>query len=178
MFPELHTARFLLQQIVAADQPFIFKGLSDPNVIPYYGVQYSSFESTQAQMDFFNKLWEQRTGCWWKIVDRQTGKPVGACGMNAYQPQHEKAEIGYWLLPDHWKKGIMQEVLPVMIRYVFRNWKLHRLEAVIEEGNEASCRLTAKLGFTCEGKLRDAEIKKGKRITLLMYSLLATDVRK
>ena len=95
--------------------------------------------------------------------------------MNGYQPQHEKAEIGYWLLPDQWKKGIMQEVLPVAIRYLFRNWKLHRLEAVIEEGNTSSQQLSQKLGFIYEGKLRESEVKDGRRITLLMYSLLSNE---
>jgi len=177
MFPELHTERFLLQQIRPEDQDFVFKGLSDPAVIPYYGVQYSSYEATKAQMEFFDRLWTEKSGCWWKIVDRKTGEAAGACGMNGYQPVHEKAEIGYWLLPPYWKKGIMQEVLPVMIRYIFSNWKVHRLEAVIEEGNLASCLLSEKLGFRFEGILRESEIKQGRRINLRIYSLLSTDNR-
>ena len=64
-----------------------------------------------------------------------------------------------------------------MIRYVFRNWKIHRLEAVIEEGNTASNLLSEKLGFRFEGVLRESEIKEGKRISLRMYSLLASDIR-
>jgi ribosomal-protein-alanine N-acetyltransferase len=63
-----------------------------------------------------------------------------------------------------------------MTAYLFSNWKLHRLEAIIEEGNETSYRLAEKLGFTFEGKLRESEIKNGKRISLYMYSLLATDI--
>ena len=178
MFPELNTERFLLQKILATDQEFIFKGLSHPHVIPHYGVHYSSFEATAAQMQFYSQLWQDKTGCWWKVVEKTTGEPIGACGMNGYQPQHEKAEIGYWLLPEHWGRGIMREVLPVMIRYLFHNWKLYRLEAVIEEGNAASCKLSEQLGFTCEGKLRESEIKDGKRISLLMYSLLAPEIPK
>ena len=49
------------------------------------------------------------------------------------------------------------------------------LEAVIEDGNETSWRLAEKLGFKYEGKLREAEIKNGKRINLLLYSLLANE---
>ncbi|MEI9809487.1 MAG: GNAT family protein [Bacteroidota bacterium] len=172
MFPQLETPRFFLKQIEADDQAFIFKGLSDPRVIPFYGVQYSTYEATKAQMEFYEDTWQKRTGCWWKIVDKQTMQAAGACGMNSYHPLHEKAEIGYWLLPEWWKQGIMQEVIPVMIRYLFSNWKLHRLEAVIEEGNETSRRLSEKLGFTYEGILRESEMKNGKRISLLMYSLL------
>ncbi len=95
--------------------------------------------------------------------------------MNYYNATHEKAEIGYWLLPHFWRKGIMPEVIPVMIRHLFAHWKLHRLEAIIEDGNETSWRLAEKLGFKYEGKLREAEIKNGKRIDLLLYSLLASE---
>ncbi|HMT73918.1 MAG TPA: GNAT family protein [Chitinophagaceae bacterium] len=176
MFPELKTENYNLQQILKADQAFIFEGLGHPGVVLYYGVSYSSFESTAAQMDFYERIWRDKTGCWWKIVEVQTGKAVGACGMNNYEADHKKAEIGYWLLPSSQKKGIMQEVLPVMIKYLFSEWQLNRLEAVIEKGNEASCRLAEKLGFFFEGVLRDAEIKNGKHISLLMYSLLRAEV--
>lgn len=175
MFPELSTPYFLLKQILPEDQIFIFKGLSDEQVIPFYGVSYSNFEETEVQMKFYEKIWRKKTGCWWKIVDKKTSERVGACGMNSYNKIHEKAEIGYWLLPDFWKKGIMQEVLPAMIRHLFSHWKLHRLESIVEESNTASCKLSEKLGFTCEGKLRESEMKKGNYVSLLMYSLLSTD---
>lgn len=176
MFPELDTPRFLLKQIVSDDQAFIFKGLSHPDVIPYYGVQYDSFDATKAQMEFYDNLWSEKTGCWWKIVDKATGESVGACGMNAYNATHERAEIGYWLLPEHWKKGIMAEVIPVMIDHLFAAWKLHRLEAVVEEGNDTSNKLAEKMGFRFEGVMRECEIKQGKRISLSMYSRLRTDL--
>ncbi len=175
MFPELHTERFILKQILPSDQSFIFKGLSDPHVIHYYGVSYATFEETKSQMDFYDGLWREKTGIWWKIVDRGTGEPLGACGMNYYNAVHQKAEIGYWLLQRYWRKGIMPEVIPVMMKHLFTHWKLHRLEAIIEDGNETSWRLAEKLGFTFEGRLRESEIKNGKRINLLMYSFLATD---
>jgi len=175
MFPELHTERFLLKQIITADQAFIFRGLSHPDVIPFYGVEFKTIEDAKKQMDFYDDLWREKKGIWWKIADRVSGEPVGACGINNYKAVHEKAEIGYWLLPEYWRKKIMSEVLPVMINHVFRHWKLHRLEAVIEDGNETSWRLAEKLGFKYEGKLREAEIKNGKRINLLLYSLLSTE---
>ena len=177
MFPEISTQRFVLKQILPEDQEFIFKGLSHPEVVPYYGVQYKTFESTKVQMDFYDRLWRERTGTWWKIMEKGNNTPVGACGINNYQFRHEKAEMGYWLIPEHWGRGIMKEVLPVMINHVFTHWKLHRLEAVIEEGNDSSMKLAERLGFQLEGVMRESEIKNGKRINLLMYSLLNTDKR-
>ncbi len=175
MSPSLQTERFWLQQIVPDDQPFIFQGLSHPQVIPFYGVRYYSLEATRAQMNYYRALEQSGSGYWWKIVEKQTYERVGAIGFNNYHAQHRKAEIGYWLLPQYWGKGIMTEVLQALIQYLFRDKKLHRVEALIEEGNAASIKVAEKSGFVLEGKMRDYEIKDGRFISLLIYSLLASD---
>lgn len=173
MFPELDSERFLLQQIVRADQAFIFEGLSHPEVIPYYGVWYDTFEAVGAQMDFYEEQWNSGTGCYWKIVNRQTGERTGVIGFNNYQQKHNKAEIGYWLLPRFWRKGIISEVLPVVIRYMQHDKKVHRIESLVEEGNEDSYKVMERAGFRYEGTMRDCEIKRGKYISLRIYSLLS-----
>ena len=173
MFPELGSARFLLQQIVRADQAFVFEGLSHPDVIPYYGVWYETFEDTSAQMDFYDEQWNEGTGCFWKIVDRETGESAGVIGFNNYQEKHNKAEIGYWLLPKFWRKGIVAEVLPVVLSYMQEVRKIHRIESLVEEGNEDSFKVMERAGFVYEGTLRDYEIKRGKYISLRMYSLIS-----
>ena len=174
MFPELVTNRYILQQILPNDQQFIFEGLSHPEVIRFYGVSFHSLESTEEQMQFYDTLIREGTGTWWKIVDRKTGEKIGAIGFNSFQPKHKKAEIGYWLLPAYWGGGIFAEVLPVVIDYLQSELGVHRIEALIEEGNERSGRALKKAGFIHEGLLRDYEIKNGKFISLHMYALIAS----
>ena len=172
---ELATERFLLQLIRPEDQDFVFEGLSHPQVTPFYGVSYSSLKATGAQMKFYETLVKEETGCWWKIVDRLSCAKVGAIGYNNYSAVHNKAEIGYWLLPKFWKQGILTEVLPVIILYLQREKNIHRIEALIEEGNESSIKLVERVGFIFEGKMRDCEMKNGNYISLLMFSCLSTD---
>jgi len=177
MFPILTTERFSLQQIVAEDQSFIYEGLSHPDIIPFYGVSYHTYEATKVQMDFYNELWEKDTGTWWKIVDNVDGSRLGAIGFNNYQPAHHKAEIGYWLLPQYWGKGIISEAMEAMILYLQNQKKVHRIEALVETGNKASDKVLLKAGFYYEGTLRDYEMKNGKYISLSVYSLLSTDLK-
>jgi ribosomal-protein-alanine N-acetyltransferase len=176
MFPELQTTRFLLRKIQPADQPFIFEGLSHPQVIPHYGVQYKTLEETTLQMQYYSRLSKEQTGTWWKIVDRATFEKVGAIGYNNFSVQHNKCEIGYWLLPPYWRKGIIAETLAAMLAYLFDIKKVNRIEALVEEGNTASCKVAQKAGFTLEGVLRDYERKDNRYISLRLYSLLAADV--
>lgn len=173
-FPELRTTHFCLRQILPQDQEFIFHGLSHPEVIRYYGVRYETLEATKGQMDWYESLWRDKTGVWWIITNEQEVS-MGACGFNYYNPTHEKIELGFWLLSEFQGKGVMREVLPVIIAYIFTNWKVHRIEALVEVGNDASCGLLERSGFIKEGTMRECEMKDGRRISLLVYSVLRTD---
>ncbi len=168
----LKTDRFYLTEIIADDQEFIFEGLSNPQVISHYGISFSKFEESVAQMLFYESLENDGTGKWWKIVDSATGEKVGAIGHNNYQPRHKKTEIGYWLLPAFWKKGIISEMLPILIAYLQTELEVHRIEALVEEGNEASCNTLQKAGFFCEGTMKDWEIKNDRYINMKLFSLI------
>lgn len=178
MVDTLTTDRFLLQEIHADDQAFIFEGLSDPLVITYYGISYKTLEATKEQMDFYKDMQLNDTGTWWKIVEKGTGNRVGAIGYNNFNKQHARAEIGYWLLPAFWGQGIVGDVLPAMIQHMFQARKIHRIEALVETGNAASNKVLERVGFTYEGLMRDCEIKNGKYISLSVYSLLSSDTLK
>jgi len=172
-FPELTTGRFLLRQITLADQQVVFKGLSDPQVIKYYGISYTSFEATADQMKFYDELLKEETGIWWAICFKKNpAEMIGACGFNYRNREHKKIEIGYWLLPEYFGKGIMSETIPEIIRYAFTEMDIHRIEALVEDGNNYSTKLLKKLGFTYEGTLTDSEIKNGQFISLQYWALL------
>jgi [ribosomal protein S5]-alanine N-acetyltransferase len=172
-FPELATERLLLRQINPPDQQAVFKGLSDPEVIKYYGVWYQTYKDTQVQMDWFDRLWRQKEGVWWAICLRENPDClVGACGFNNHSREHRQVEMGYWLMPPWWGKGIMGEAIPFILRYAFTSMEVHRVAAVVESGNEASVKLLARLGFCYEGTHHECELKHGRFIDLSYYALL------
>jgi ribosomal-protein-alanine N-acetyltransferase len=172
ILPHFVVGNYAVHPIQRTDQAFVFSGLSDPEVVRYYGVSYTSLEDTAAQMDFYDRLLIEETGAGWKIVDRETQQPLGVLTAYLYQLAHQRIEIGFWLIPAAQGKGIIHEVLPSFIAQLRRLFNLHRIEAMVETGNEASCRVLEKAGFEREGILRDYEIKNGKRISLIVYSLL------
>jgi RimJ/RimL family protein N-acetyltransferase len=173
MFPELTTERFLLQQIMPDDQRFIFEGLSHPDIIPFYGVRYDSFGATKKQMDWYAKSYREGTGHPWKIIDKTSGEKIGVIAYYYFKHEHKKAEIGFWVFPEYWNKGIITEVLKVVIEYCQKDKDIHRLEAFVEEGNLASRRVLEKLDFVYEGTMKECEIKDGKYISLLIYALIS-----
>jgi ribosomal-protein-alanine N-acetyltransferase len=173
MFPERSTERLLLQQVVPDDQPFIFEGLSHPQVIPYYGVSYRTLEEAARQMEWYRTMVTTGTGIPWKLVLKETGEKMGVISVYFYRPEHRKAELGFWLLPQYWGKGYALEALQPIIRYWQQEKRLHRLEAFVETGNSASSKLLQRAGFQHEGTMRDCEIKNGRFISLTIYALIA-----
>ena len=163
-----------LRPIEDSDIDWVFRALSDPKVYRYYGVRYLTLEATKSQMEWYESLITEGTGQWFAILD-QAGEPLGGIGLNDFEKSNKRAELGYWLLPEYWGKGIMKTVVPAILSLGFDQWDLHRIEAVVEPENEASSALLRSNGFTYEGTRRECEVKNGEFISLEMYSLLAPE---
>ena len=59
--------------------------------------------------------------------------------------------LGYWIGGPYARRGYAGEALGLMLRYAFGELGLHRLEANIQPGNEASRALVRSAGFRLEG---------------------------
>lgn len=171
-FRVIKTNRLLLRQFVESDLEKVFEGLSHPDIIKYYGVNYESLEATKDQMKFFADLENNGTGIWWAVVSLDNKIFYGAGGLNSLSKEHRKAEIGFWLLPEFWGHGIMKEVMPLICQYGFEHLGLHRIEGLVESDNTNCKNAMAKLDFQLEGTMIDCEIKNGKFISLNIYAKL------
>lgn len=173
-FPLIRTERLLLRQFCDADLPSVFEGLSHPDVIRYYGVNFQTMEAAKEQMEFFAGLERDGTGIWWAICSQDTGEFLGGGGFNNLSKEHRKAEIGFWLLPEHWGKGIMAEAMPLICEHGFNELGLHRIEGFVESENTNCKRALARLGFLHEGTMAECEVKNGRFISLDIYARLST----
>ena len=161
--PNMKTDRLLLRQFVDNDIENVFKGLSDPNVIKYYGISFDSLEGTKEQMTWslegtkeqmtwFANLEKNETGIWWAICSLDNKIFYGAGGLNCLSKKHKKAEIGFWLLTDFWGQEIMREAMPLICKFGFDKLRLHRIEGFVESDNK-NCKLAmSKLDFRHEVK--------------------------
>lgn len=171
-FPIIKTERLLLRQFEENDLQNVFKGLSNPNVIKYYGISFDSLEATKEQMDWFAQLEKSETGIWWAVCSLDSKTFYGAGGLNNLNKEHKKAEIGFWLLTDFWGQGIMPEAMPIICNYGFNNLGLHRIEGFVDSDNINCKKAMAKLNFQYEGTMRDCEMKSGKFISLDIYAAI------
>lgn len=165
----------MLRQFNEQDLDNVFVGLSDPAVIKYYGVHFTNREDTRKQMAWFDELEKEGTGIWRAICSPDQSVFYGAVGLYYLNKTHRKAEIGCWLLPLYWGKGLMQEAMVRMIQYGFNHLNLHRIEGLVESENINCKRALAKMDFIHEGTMKECEIKNGKWISLDIYARINED---
>lgn len=129
---------------------------------------FESLETTKEQMTWF----ADSKQFWWAICSIDNETFYGAGGLNDLSEEHKKAEIGLWLLPDFWGKGIMTEAMPLICNYGFNELRLHRIEGFVESDNTNCRKAMAKLDFQHEGTMKDCEVKNGKFISVDIYAKL------
>lgn len=166
----ISTQRLLLRKFEENDLMHVYKGLSDYRVNRFYGVRFDSPEATMEQMRFFSEIEQDGTGLWRAVCDRETLQFMGACGLNSISKAHRNAELGFWLLPDFWGKGIIHEALSEICRIGFDVLGLHRIEAKVESENKRSEKTLLQAGFVHEGRLKDCEWKDNRFISLDIYA--------
>ena len=76
------------------------------------------------------------------LVDKSSDSIIGKCGIHNWNMEHKRAEIGYVMEDENYKrKGLMSEALGAIIEYGFTKLNLHRIEALVGTGNTASLRI-------------------------------------
>ena len=81
------------------------------------------------------------------------------------------AEVGWWVAPQRWGRGVATVAVRRYIAYCFEDLDLHRIEAGVFLSNPASARVAEKAGLVLEGIGRDAYLKNGGLIDRLSYGL-------
>ncbi|MFC4321241.1 GNAT family N-acetyltransferase [Litchfieldia salsa] len=177
MFPTLETERLILREISKDDVKGVYSCFSNELVTRFYGQEtLESMEQAEAFVDFFAKSYKEKRGIRWGIEVKGLPGIIGTIGFNAWSPKHKRAELGYEIHPDHWRKGFTSEAVTKVIEYGFTDFGLTRIGAVVFIDNEASIKLLTKVGFQKEGILRDYMYQNGEAYDTYVYSLLKRNI--
>ena len=173
-FPELVTPRLLLRQLNHADIPAIFFLRSDETVLQFIGREPAvSHKEAEDFIERVNKNATTNEGILWGITMKEhTAKVIGTICYWNLQPENYRAEIGYVLHPQYWRKGIMTEAIGAVLNYGFDVMKLHSIEGRIGAGNWASAAILEKTGFVKEAHLKEEFFFRGKFLDTIIYSRL------
>lgn len=96
----------------------------------------------------------------------------GTLGLHAINHTHHNLEIGYWLGVEWEGLGIMTRAVHAALDYAFHRLDIHRAVIRAATENERSRAIPERLGFTHEGRWRDAEWLYDHYVDHEIYSLL------
>jgi [ribosomal protein S5]-alanine N-acetyltransferase len=96
----------------------------------------------------------------------------GGAGLR-FEPDHRRAELGYWIGVPYWGNGYATEAASALVSYGFETLRLHRIHAGHVAENIASARVLQKIGMRHEGSLPDHILKWGSFLDLEAYGMLA-----
>ena len=155
-FPTLETERFVLRAVTLDDASDMFRIMSDPRVMRYFGIEpMTSHDQAIERARDIQAAFAEQNGVRWAITRREDGQFIGTCGFWRLIKEHFRAEIGYELAPAFWGQGVMTEAVGAILTFGFTRMGLHSVEAQIDPDNTGSRRVLEKLGFVQEGYFRE-----------------------
>jgi RimJ/RimL family protein N-acetyltransferase len=157
VFPVLKTERLVLRQVTAEDTAAMFRLMGDPRVTRFLGrAPFASLDEATQRVKMFEKEFQARAGLAWAVTQRTDGQFMGICRYTHFDTFHDRAELGYLLMPEWWGQGVMAEAVSAALDFGFNRIGLHSVEADIDPANSQSRRLLEKLGFVQEALFRES----------------------
>ena len=175
LWTSLETQRTILRRINNQDLDFIFGHFRDLEVCRYLVDQEppGSAEEALQIIDWCNGNGNPNSRQnRWLIVLKETGESIGTVGFHNWDKANHVAEIGYDLSIGHWGKGIMTEVLRLVLDFGFKEMQLNRVQAFVHLQNAASYQVLMKQGFVAEGVIREKHLFRGKYYDHYLLALL------
>jgi [ribosomal protein S5]-alanine N-acetyltransferase len=172
-FDILETPRLLLKALTPDHYGYLFQECSKDEIKSQLGL----FTNEAFEME--KQKWERGLTCHdrsflhFQLIHKNTKEIIGGCGFPRWYLLHFRAEIGYSLNQDRFKRqGYMSEAVRPILHYGFGKMNLNRIEACVGPDNQASINLLEKFKFTREGYLRQHYYKDDRIYDSLIYSLL------
>ena len=123
--------------------------------------------------DLFDRLLRDSSKFYYVILDKSTQKALGTFALMRLETANRVVEIGsVTYLPELQRTRMATEAQYLMARYVFEEMGYRRYEWKCDALNEPSKRAAKRLGFTYEGRFRQAVVYKGRTRNTDWYSMI------
>ena len=103
------------------------------------------------------------------------GCVAGYSSLSSYREKEaykSTVELSIYISPDYRKRGIATALMEFILEEAKADARTHSVVSVITAGNEASCKLHEKFGFTFCGTVPEVGMKFGKFQDIVTYSLI------
>jgi len=151
----LETSRLYLRLMQPSDLDALHKIFGNPKVMDVFGEAPFSREQMRRWMDR-NLEHQNRYGYGlFSVILKSEGILIGDCGLEHMEVDGEQiTELGYDFRSDYWNQGFATEAACAVRDYALNELKLPRLISLIRVGNDASRRVSEKIGMRFVAEIR------------------------
>jgi RimJ/RimL family protein N-acetyltransferase len=178
--PVLDTARLRLRPFADADADAdaLFALHSNAYVLRYWDAPaWNEIGRAERFVAACRQLAEEGTGTRLAIERRPDGAFIGWCGLTRWNPDFRSASLGYCLDDAAWGHGYATEAVRALLQWAFDTLDLNRVQAETDTRNVASARVLEKVGFLCEGTLREDCVVNGEVSDSWVFGLIRREWR-
>lgn len=176
---KLETNRLILRKLRIEDAKDVFKNYASSDDVTKYltwETHSNIYETKNYLQDLIERYKDGKTFDW-AIELKSENIVVGSICAKIPNEIISKIEIGYCIGKNWWNQGIVTEALQKVIRFLFEEINVNRIEAYHDVRNLASGRVMQKCGMKFEGVLRQAYKFKNGLADVYIYSILKDDLK-
>lgn len=171
--PTLDTARLRMRPFDDGDTDALFALHTSARVLRYWDAPPWTGRGRAARfLATCRQMAADGSGVRVAVELASTGRFLGWCSLNRWNPDHRSAAMGYCFDDSAWGHGYATEAARGLLQWAFATLDLNRVQAETDTRNVASARVLEKLGFVREGTLREDCIVNGDVSDSWVYGLL------
>ncbi|SDM80058.1 Protein N-acetyltransferase, RimJ/RimL family [Halogranum gelatinilyticum] len=158
--------RVSLRPVERDDAEFMQRSTTDPEIrVPLGSTQPSNSHQSET---FIEETLEGGDGV--SLVVETDDESIGLVAVKSLD--QARPELVYWLVPEYHGEGYGSEAVGLFVDYLFRTHDCRGLHARVFDFNDGSQDVVRGLGFTEEGRFREARFVDGDYVDVVHFGLL------
>jgi [ribosomal protein S5]-alanine N-acetyltransferase len=147
-FPVLATKRLTLRQLATNDEHAIFTLRSDTEINKFLARKMAgNLNDAGNFIHTVNENIVKNASIYWAISFNGKSELLGTICLFCFSDENDCCEIGFELLTNFQRQGIMQEAMDKVIDYAFNTIGVMKIEAFFHKDNQRSAKLLEKFSF-------------------------------
>ena len=176
--PTFATKRLRLRAFRASDLDAMHALYADADNLRYWSTPPSANLGATRRAMRWHLAYRPRNYVIWAVEESKSRKVIGMINYHHRNLREKRVDVGWLILPQHQGKGYMTEAGQALLRHLFDDLGVHKVEALIEQANKPSVALAKRLGFRLEGgPIRDRWSVNGTWHSVMLYGLIAGEER-
>lgn len=173
----LETERLILRRYSEKDAEDMFVNWASSEEVTRYLTwpPYKSSDEAKDYIRFCIDGYKNPDSYNWAIEYKENGQAIGSISVIWSRADIAACEVGYCLSDKYRGRGLIPEALGRVIRYLFDEVGMNRIQATHDVRNPASGRVMEKCGMKYEGTMRQASRNNQGICDSVMRAILKED---